>query len=233
MVIPWGRRMGETVQLTASDGHRLSAYVSGQGQARGLVVVQEIFGVNRHIRATADRFASEGYAVCAPALFDRAEPGVELGYAQDDMATGREYRMKLTEAKVMADIEAAAKRLGTSRTGIVGFCFGGTVTWWSAARTRLFAAASCWYGGGIAGSRNERANCPVQMHFGAMDHSIPMKDVDAIRAAQPGVEVYVYPGAGHGFGCDDRGSFNQAAYDLAHQRTLDFLARHVGPAGPA
>lgn len=219
--------MTETVQLTAADGHRLSAYVAGQGRACGLVVVQEIFGLNRHIRAVADRFASEGFAVCAPSLFDRVEPGVELAYTQDDMAAGREYRMKLTEAQVLTDIEAAARRLDTSRTGIVGFCFGGTVSWWSATRTRLFAAASCWYGGGIAGSRNQHANCPVQMHFGQMDRSIPMKDVDAIRAAQPGVEVYVYPGAGHGFGCDDRGSFNQAAYELARQRTLDFLARHL------
>lgn len=220
--------MGETVQLMAADGHTLSAYMAGPGRTRGLVVVQEIFGVNCHIRSAADRFAAAGYLVCAPSLFDRVEPGVELGYGQDDMAAGREYRMKLTEEQVMADIGAAAKSLGLTTIGIVGFCFGGTVAWWAATRTRLFGAASCWYGGGIAGSKDARSNCPVQMHFGETDQSIPMKDVEAIRMAQAGAEIHVYPGAGHGFGCDERGSFNQTAYKLARRRTLDFFAKHLG-----
>ncbi len=220
--------MGETVQLTAADGHTLSAYMSGLGRTRGLVVVQEIFGVNRHIRSAADRFAAAGYSVCAPSLFDRVEPGVELGYGQDDMAAGREYRMKLTEEQVMVDIGAAAKGLGLTTIGIVGFCFGGTVAWWAATRTRSFGAASCWYGGGIAGSKDGRPNCPVQMHFGETDQSIPMKDVEAIQMAQAGAEIHVYPGAGHGFGCDERGSFNQTAYELARRRTLDFFAKHLG-----
>lgn len=219
--------MGETVRLTAADGHTLSGYVAGPGQARGLVLVQEIFGLNRHMRSVADRFAAAGYVVCAPSLFDRVEPGVELGYSQDDMAAGREYRMKLTEAQVVADIEAAAKRLVTAKTGVLGFCFGGTVAWWGATRTQLFGAASCWYGGGIAGSKHERPNCPVQMHFGERDQSIPMKDVEAVRTTQPNAEIYVYPEAGHGFGCDERGSFNQAAYELARRRTLNFFARHL------
>lgn len=220
--------MGETVQLMAADGHALSGYVAGQGRALGLVVVQEIFGLNRHMRSVSDRLATAGYVVCAPSLFDRIEPGVELGYSQDDMAAGREYRMKLTEAQVMVDIEAAAKHLATANIGIVGFCFGGTVAWWGATQTRLFHAASCWYGGGIAGSRDERPNCPVQMHFGEMDQSIPMKDVEAVRGAQRNAEIYVYPGAGHGFGCNERGSFNHAAYERAQQRTLEFFARHLG-----
>lgn len=219
--------MGEAVQLAATDGHKLTGYVAGSGRTRGLVLVQEIFGLNRHIRSMADRFAAAGYSVCAPALFDRIEPGVELGYSQDDMAAGREYRMKLTEAQVMADIEAARRCLNPANTGIVGFCFGGTVAWWGATRTRSFKAASCWYGGGIAGSKNERPDCPVQMHFGEMDQSIPMTDVDAVRAARPSAEIYVYPGAGHGFGCDARGSFNEAARDLAWQRTLAFFDEHL------
>ena len=152
--------------------------------------------MNRHIRSAADRFAAAGYSVCAPSLFDRVEPGVELGYGQDDMAAGREYRMKLTEEQVMADIGAAAKGLGLTTIGIVGFCFGGTVAWWAATRTRSFGAASCWYGGGIAGSKDGRPNCPVQMHFGETDQSIPMKDVEAIQMAQAGAEIHVYPGAG-------------------------------------
>ncbi|MGA9868852.1 MAG: dienelactone hydrolase family protein [Acetobacteraceae bacterium] len=221
--------MGSTINLTASDGHTLSAYVAGPDSAtKGIVVIQEIFGVNHHMREMADRFAAAGYAVCAPALFDRAERGIELGYTQEDIGKGRDYRMKLTDAQVMADVEAAAKRLAGKKLGIVGYCFGGTVAFWGATRSRSFAAASCWYGGGIAGIKDERPNCPVQMHFGETDQSIPMTDVDAIRAAQPKAEIYVYAGAGHGFGCDERGSFSKKDYDLAQQRSLAFFAKHLG-----
>ena len=221
--------MGNTINLTASDGHTLSAYVAGpQDAQKGIVVIQEIFGVNHHIRNMVDRFAAEGYAVCAPALYDRAQRGVELGYTQEDINQGREIRMKLTDAQVMADVEAAAKHLAGKKLGIVGYCFGGTVAWWGATRSHSFAAASCWYGGGIAGTKDERPNCPVQMHFGETDQSIPMTDVNAIRAAQPKAETYVYAGAGHGFGCDERGSFSQKDYEVAQRRTLDFFAKHLG-----
>jgi carboxymethylenebutenolidase len=221
--------MGSTITLTAADGFSFSAYTAGDAAAtKGLVVIQEIFGVNHHIRDMADRYAAAGYAVCAPALFDRAQRGVELGYTQDDIGAGRELRMKLDDAKVMADVEAAAKHLAGKKLGIVGYCFGGTVAWWGATRTRSFAAASCWYGGGIPGTKEERPNCPVQMHFGEKDASIPMTDVDAVRAAQPKAEVYVYAGAQHGFGCDERGSFSKPDYELAQRRTLEFFAKHVG-----
>ncbi len=221
--------MGNIINLKASDGHSLSAYIAGpEAATKGVVVIQEIFGVNHHVRTMADRFAASGYAVCAPALFDRVEPRVELGYTQEDIGKGRDYRMKLTDAQVMADVEAAAAQLKGKKLGIVGYCFGGTVAWWGATRSRSFAAASCWYGGGIAGTKDERPNCPVQMHFGETDQSIPMTDVDAIRSAQPKAEIYVYDGAGHGFGCDERGSFSQKDYDLAQQRTLEFFARHLG-----
>ncbi|MGH7042569.1 MAG: dienelactone hydrolase family protein [Acetobacteraceae bacterium] len=221
--------MGSTIDLKAADGFTLSAYVAGPPNAtKGIVVIQEIFGVNHHMREMADRFAAQNYAVIAPALFDRAERGVELGYTPEDIAKGRDYRMKLDDAKVMADVEAAANHLGGKKLGIVGYCFGGTVTWWGATRSHSFAAASCWYGGGIAGTKDERPNCPVQMHFGETDQSIPMRDVEAIRAAQPKVEAYVYAGAGHGFGCDERGSYSQKDYDLAQKRTLEFFAKHLG-----
>lgn len=221
--------MGHTIVMPAADGHNFSAYVAGPADAtKGIVVVQEIFGVNHHIRDMADRFAALGYAVIAPALFDRVEHGVELGYTADDIAKGRDYRMKLSDAQVMADIEAAAGHLAGKKLGIVGYCFGGTVAWWGATRTTKFAAASSWYGGGVAGTKNESMNCPVQFHFGELDASIPMSDVDAVRAAQPKAETYVYMGAQHGFGCDERGSYSKPDYELAQQRTLEFFAKHLG-----
>lgn len=217
-----------TVTLTAADGHRFSAYRAGPaGATRGLVVVQEIFGVNRHMRFASDTLAKAGFAVICPALFDRAEPGVELGYDQDSVQAGLALRARITEAEVMADIEASAAALGLSDVGIIGYCWGGTIAWWGATRSTAFKAASGWYGGGIAATRTETPNCPVQLHFGAEDHGIPLADVDAIRAAQPGVEVYVYEGAGHGFGCEERASFNQAAFDLAQSRSLDFFRKHL------
>ena len=221
--------MGSTVTLKAADGFSLSAYTAGSASAKaGLVVVQEIFGVNHHMRDMTDRFAAAGYLAISPALFDRVERGIELGYTPDDIAKGRDYRMKLSDAQVIQDIEAAAAYLGAKKLGIVGYCFGGTVAWWGATRTTKFAASSCWYGGGIAGTKDEHPHCPVQMHFGEKDASIPMSDVEAVRMAQPKAESYVYMGAGHGFGCDERGSFSQPDYELAQQRTLDLFARHLG-----
>lgn len=220
--------MGQMISLTAADGHALSAYSSGPGDASaGLVVVQEIFGVNHYIRSMCDRFAAEGYRVVAPALFDRVRPGVELGYGQQDIAEGIKLRQNLQDGDALADVAAAAAHLTGARIGIVGYCYGGAVAWWGATRTPLFGAASCWYGGGIAGTKDERPNCPVQMHFGGMDQSIPPDDVDAIRKAQPGVEVHVYPDAQHGFGCDERPSFSRPDYELAQSRTLAFFAQYL------
>ena len=220
--------MGETIELNAADGHTLSAYRAGDAAARrGLVVVQEIFGVNHHIRNVCDRFAAEGYFAVAPALFDRAQRGIELGYTQEDIPRGREWRAKLTDEGVLADLTAAAGALGPRKRGIVGYCFGGTVAWWGATRAELFGAAVGWYGGAIAATRTATPHCPVQLHFGETDASIPLADVEAIRAAQPAVEIYVYPGAGHGFGCDERASYNAEAAQLAQSRTLAFLAKHL------
>jgi len=221
--------MGKTIALKAADGHMVSAYVTGPGTAnRGIVVVQEIFGVNHHIRDMAERFGALGYAVIAPALFDRVERGVELGYTSDDIGKGREYRMKLNDEQVMLDVEAAADHLAGRSLGIVGYCFGGTVAFWGGTRSTKFSAVSSWYGGGVAGTKDERGNCPIQFHFGEQDASIPMTDVDAIKAAQPKAEIHVYMGAQHGFGCDERGSFSRPDYELAQKRTVEFFARHLG-----
>jgi carboxymethylenebutenolidase len=218
-----------TIELTAADGHTLSAYTAGpQDAARGLVVVQEIFGVNRHMRRVCDDFAAQGYAVVCPALFDRAQRGVELGYGPDDVARGRELRGAVEPGKTVLDILAAAAALPRpAKRGIVGYCWGGTVAWHGATRTSAFSAAVGWYGGGIAAEKDEAPRCPVQLHFGETDASIPLADVEAIRDAQPGVEVFVYPGAGHGFGCEERGSYVETDARLARQRTLAFFARHL------
>jgi carboxymethylenebutenolidase len=218
------------IELTAADGHRFAAYKVGPADAtKALVVVQEIFGVNRHMRRVCDDFAKQGYQVIAPALFDRVERGVELGYAADDVARGRDLRAKVPADGPMLDVEAAAAALpkGAAK-GIVGYCWGGTVAWWGATRSSSFKAACGWYGGGIAGTKDEKPNCPVELHFGSLDASIPMSDVDAIRAAQPGIAIFVYEGAGHGFGCEDRGSYKPDDAALAERRTLDFFARHLG-----
>jgi carboxymethylenebutenolidase len=218
------------IELMAADGHRLSAWRAGPAEApRGLVVVQEIFGVNRHMRRVADHLAAQGHAVICPALFDRAEREVELDYAPEDVARGRALRARVPEAGTLADIAAAAAALPAgARRGIIGYCWGGTVAWWGATRMEGFAVAVGYYGGGIAASREVPPRCPVQLHFGEQDASIPMADVEAVRAARPEVEVHVYPGAGHGFACEERGSFDAAASALAEQRALAFLARHLG-----
>ncbi len=213
------------IELTAADGHRLSAYEAGTG-SRSLVVVQEIFGVNGHMRRVCDRFAAAGWRVVAPALFDRVEPGVELGYAGPDREKGIALRSRIADQDAMQDVEAAAAWLGEP-VAIVGYCWGGTLAWWGATRSTRFRAAVGWYGGGIAKTATETPNCPVQLHFGEKDAGIPLGDVDTVRAAQPGAEVFVYEGAGHGFGCDERGSFSPASYALAQERTLAFLADNV------
>jgi carboxymethylenebutenolidase len=216
------------IMLTAADGHDFSAYRAGpEGAAMGLVVVQEIFGVNSHMRFASDAFAQEGFAVIAPALFDRSKKDVELGYTPEDIQAGLALRAPISEEQVMMDIEAAAAALATPTIGIIGYCWGGTIAWWGATRSQSFKAAVGWYGGGIAATKSETPHCPVQLHFGAEDHGIPLTDVDAIRAAQPGAEVFVYEGAGHGFGCEQRGSFDPKSFELAQSRSLDFFRKHL------
>ena len=183
--------------------------------------------MNHHMRNVCESFAAEGYAVIAPALFDRVGRGIELGYEAADVAQGRELRGKIDDGQTVLDILAAAAALPAGvKRGIVGYCWGGTIAWFGATRTSAFSAACGWYGGGIAAAKNEVARCPVQMHFGEADASIPMTDIAAIKAAQPGVDIHVY-GGGHGFGCDERGSYVKADYELAQQRTLAFFGKHL------
>jgi carboxymethylenebutenolidase len=224
-----GDHSAETVKLTADDGHSFDAYVarpSDQPRA-GLVVIQEIFGVNVHIRSVADSFAAEGYLAIAPALFDRVGPGIELGYDKDDIAKGREIRGKIAWEPALADIAAALGFVaGAGKAGVVGYCWGGSLAWLTATRLKP-AAAVCYYGGNIYEFRDEQPNCPVVFHFGEEDSGIPMDQVKAVGEAHPEEELYTYP-AGHGFNCDMRGSYHAESAALARERTLTFLKRTIG-----
>lgn len=222
--------MGKTVQGTAADGHTLSMYrADPAGEPRGaVVIVQEIFGVNGHIRAVCDDYAGEGYVAIAPALFDRAERGVELGYQGDDITRGRAIREKVSLEQALADVEAAAKEVaGVGKIGVVGYCWGGTVTWVAATRSRTFAAAVSYYGGGVPDLAGEQPSCPVQLHFGEQDQSIPLAGVEKLKAVHPELPVYLYP-AGHGFNCDQRASYHAESARQARERTLAFLRQHLG-----
>jgi Dienelactone hydrolase and related enzymes len=220
--------LGEMIELTSADGHKFQAYAAGDPKSpRALVVVQEIFGVNPHMRDVADRLAQSGYYVLSPAVFDRAERNVELDYTAEGVKKGLELRAAIAESDVMMDIEATAAKLSPRPTGIIGYCWGGTIAWWGATKSKSFKAAVTWYGGGIMQTKEAVPNCPVQMHFGALDKGIPMSDVEAIKQSQPEIPVFIYENADHGFGCDDRASFNAEANKLAEQRSLAFFAEHL------
>lgn len=222
--------MGETVKLTSNDGHSFDAYVARPADQpkAGLVVVQEIFGVNEHIRGVADGFAKDGYLAIAPALFDRVEPGIELGYDKDDIAEGRAIRAKITWDQAMSDVSAALGFLaGAGKAGVIGYCWGGSVAWLAATRLNP-AAAVCYYGGNIYECRNEKPSCPVMFHFGEEDAGIPQDQVTEIGKAHPKQELFTYPGAGHGFNCEMRGSYHPASAAIARERTLAFLGRTIG-----
>jgi carboxymethylenebutenolidase len=224
--------MGQAITLKAKDGHSISAYrADPSGTPKGaIVVIQEIFGVNHHIKAVADGYAKEGYVAVAPALFDRAEKNVELGYDQAGMAGGRGLVGKIPPEKVAEDTQAAidyGKQFG--KVGLVGYCFGGSVAFRAATQLSGLAASVGYYGGGIAGMADQKPKVPLMLHFGDQDQSIPPADVDKIKAARSGdTQIFVYQGAGHGFNCDERPSWNADAAKTALQRTLDFFKKHVG-----
>jgi carboxymethylenebutenolidase len=223
--------MGDSIELTGADGFTFSAYLaSPKGEPKGrVVVIQEIFGVNSHIREVCDGYAQAGYVALAPALFDRVGPGIELGYEGDDMTRGVEIAMgKLEMPNTMSDVQAAIDYLANDgKVGVVGYCFGGLLTWLSAASANNVACASGYYGGGIAKSIDQTPKVPTILHFGELDAHIPMPDVKAIDEAHPEIIVYTYD-ADHGFNCDHRASYNESAAILARHRTLDFFEEHLG-----
>ena len=220
--------MGIDVELTAADGHRLSAYLAEPAGAPrgGIVVIQEIFGVTRHIRAVADQYAAAGFLATAPALFDRVERSVDVPYT--DMQKGFSYVKQLKTDQVILDIQAGVDRVAaaTGKVGVVGYCWGGTMAYLAAARLNI-AAAVAYYGGGIHDHTDEKPRVPVMFHFGEKDAHIPMSAIERIKAAYPQGIYHMYP-AGHGFNCTDRASFDAASAKVALERSLEFLHRYVG-----
>ncbi|HXD44636.1 MAG TPA: dienelactone hydrolase family protein [Pseudolabrys sp.] len=222
--------MGQKLTLTTSDKHTLGAYrADPAGQPKGaIVIIQEIFGVNHHIRAMCDRFAGIGYAAIAPAVFDRFVRDFECGYTPDEIAHARSYLGNLNFDNMMKDITAALDNVkGVGPAGIVGYCMGGTASFLGACRVPGFKAAVSYYGGMIGKFADEKPKCPLMMHFGEKDEGIPMATVEDIKKKQPQAETFTYPDAPHGFACDERGSFRAGARDVAWKRTTDFFAKHL------
>jgi carboxymethylenebutenolidase len=224
--------MGQWLDLSAADGFRLQAYradpADGMRPRGGIVVVQEIFGVNDHVRELCDGFAEDGYAAIAPALFDRYQRGVQLGYSAEDTARGRELKGHAKTEVALTDVAAARAALtASSRVGIVGYCWGGFIAWMAAARISGFSCAVAYYGGGVPAAIDEKPTCPVTAHFGERDAAIPVADARRFATAHPEVEVFFYD-AEHGFNCDQRKSYNPAAARLARERTLAFFRKHIG-----
>ncbi len=220
--------MAQTLDLTAADGHRLQAYLAQPAGAPrgGLVVCQEIFGINAHMRAVTDGYARAGYLAVAPALFDRAERGVELDYNEEGMTAGRELRAAITWDQVVADVAAAHGAVSEAgKTGVVGYCWGGSIAWLAACRLGVNAAVG-YYGGQIYDHRTEQPGCPVMLHFGERDAMIPAEQVEAVRALHPEIPIHLYP-AGHGFNCDARADYDEASAGLAAERTQDFLKENL------
>jgi carboxymethylenebutenolidase len=220
--------MGEYTTLMARDGHEFQAWLTpARGETRGAVVVaQEIFGVNAHIRSVADAFAAEGYVAIAPCLFDRVKRGIELGYSAQDIERGRGTRMRIETASTLKDLAACVAVVRHSgRVAVVGYCWGGLLAY-LAARELPIACAVAYYGGSIGGNLDKPPKKPVLYHFGERDAHIPLDEVERIRAADRTGTVHLYP-AGHGFNCPDRADYDAASAALAWRRTLDFLAVHV------
>jgi carboxymethylenebutenolidase len=222
--------VGQTITLTASDGFKLGGYRADPAGApkAAIVVIQEIFGVNSHIRNVCDRFAAQGYTAIAPAIFDRSEPDFQSGYTPEEVAIARKFVANPDWTAMLRDTQAAidvAKAVGP--VGIIGFCLGGSVAYAAATKLSGLSAAVGYYGGAIVRFADDKPKVPTQLHFGEKDGGIPLTDVETIRGKRPEVEIFIYPGAQHGFGCDERASYDKPSSDLAWQRSLAFFAAHL------
>ena len=222
--------MGQDIRLTASDNFQLGGYRADPATApkAAVVVIQEIFGVNHHIRAVCDRFAGNGYVAIAPAIFDRIEPNFQSGYSPEEIAVARKFVANPDWTAMLRDSQAAIDAVkDVGPVGIIGFCLGGSVAYAAATKLSGLSAAIGYYGGAVVRFADDTPKVPTQLHFGEKDAGIPLSDVDIIRAKRPDVKIHVYPGAQHGFNCDERPSYDPASAGIAKQRSLDFLARHL------
>jgi carboxymethylenebutenolidase len=222
--------VGKDLKLTASDNFKLGAYrAEPKTTPKGaVVVVQEIFGVNHHIRAVCDRLAGEGYLAIAPSIFDRIEPDFTSGYSPDEIAIARKFVANPDWAAMLRDTQAAIDAVrDVGPVGIIGFCLGGSIAYAAATKLSGLTAAIGYYGGAVVRFADDKPKVPTQLHFGEKDAGIPLTDVETIKAKRPDVEIFVYPGAQHGFHCDERASYDKASADMAWPRSMAFFAEHL------
>jgi carboxymethylenebutenolidase len=222
--------VGKDIKLTASDNFQLGAYRADPASApkAAVVVIQEIFGVNHHIRAVCNRLAGEGYVAIAPSIFDRVEPNFTSGYSPEEVAVARKFVANPDWAAMLRDTQAAidaVKNVGP--VGIIGFCLGGSIAYAAATKLSGLSAPIGYYGGAIVRFADDKPKVPTQLHFGEKDAGIPLSDVETIRAKRPDVEIHVYPGAQHGFHCDERASYDKSSAEIAWPRSLRLLAKHL------
>ena len=222
--------MGKNIELTASDGHKFSAYVAEpSGKPKGaLIVVMEIFGVNSHIRGVADQYAADGYLAIAPAFFDRVERGLDVGYTPPDIERARGLMQKMNFNDALKDVQAAKQHVESAgKVGIIGYCWGGALSFKSACNVDGLACAVAYYGGAIPTMINEQPKCPVMFHWGETDASIPLEKAKEVAGRHSDQSHFFYP-AGHGFNCDQRGSYSAESAQLALSRTREFLQKNLG-----
>lgn len=221
--------MGKNITISSADGFEFGAYrADPTGQPKGgVLVIQEIFGVNQHIREVCDAYARHGYVAIAPALYDRIDTDVQLGYDFDSMSTGIEYKVGLRMPLVLDDLQATVDVLSESgKVAVVGYCFGGTLAWLAANELQGIACVSAYYGGEIVSYLDRRPRCPIILHFGEQDKHIPMSDVDEIRENHPSITIYIYP-ADHGFNCAHRAQYHEPSAQLSLERTLALLSKYL------
>jgi carboxymethylenebutenolidase len=221
--------VGQDIKLKASDTFELGAYRANPSDAPNgaVVVIQEIFGVNHHIRSVCDRLAYQGYVAIAPAIFDRIEPGFTSGYSPDEVAVARKFVANPDWPAMLRDTQAAIDAVSSiGAVGIIGFCLGGSIAYAAATKLSGLSAAIGYYGGAIVRFADDKPKIPTQLHFGEKDAGIPLSDVEIIKTKRPDVEVFIYPGAQHGFNCDERASYDKASADIAWPRSMAFFARH-------
>jgi carboxymethylenebutenolidase len=222
--------VGQDIKLTASDNFQLGGYRAEPATTpkAAVVVIQEIFGVNHHIRAVCDRIAANGYVAIAPSIFDRIEPNFQCGYSPEEVAVARKFVVNPDWAAMLRDTQAAIDAVANvGPVGIVGFCLGGSLVYAAATKLSGLTAAIGYYGGAIVRFADDKPKVPTQLHFGEKDTGIPLIDVEIIRGKRPDVDIHVYPGAQHGFNCEERASYDKASADIARTRSVEFFAKHL------